>query len=142
MSYNKVILMGNLTRDPELKRLQGGASVLNFSIGVNKVWYDRNRQKQQQASFPSCVAWNGTADFIARYFAKGSPILIDGELRTREYTDTAGVKKYITEVLVTSAAFCGGKAGKDSPASPTNAAEPEAMPPFADLPPSLVDVPF
>lgn len=155
MSYNKVILMGNLTRDPELKRLQGGASVLNFNVGINKVWYDRNRQKQQEASFPSCVAWNRTAEFIAQYFRKGSPIMIDGELRTRDYVDTAsGQKRYVTEVLVQSAAFCGGAKKSDMPSAPQgmsaayDAPEEVGISPFVDepLPPEAHDasmkVPF
>lgn len=123
-SFNRVILMGNMTRDPDLKMLQGNNCVLNFSIGINKIWYDRNRQKQQKSAFPSCVAWNSVARFISQYFRKGSPILLEGELQTRTYEDTRDRSKhYVTEILVSRAEFAGG-----SGAQQTRQAEPETPP--------------
>lgn len=115
-SFNRVILMGNLTRDPDVKHFQGTNCVVNFSIGVNKVWFDKQGQKHEKASFPNCVAWGATARFIERYFTKGSPIHVEGELQTRTYQDNKGETRYITEILVSSVAFCGDARRDGAPA--------------------------
>lgn len=110
--FNKVILIGNLTRDPEVKHFQGNGCVLNFSIGINKKWYDNNGDAQEQVSFPNCVAWGKKALFIEKYFHKGSKILIEGELRTKTYKDQEGKTQYVTYVLVDNPQFAGGKRGE------------------------------
>ncbi|MBQ7187449.1 MAG: single-stranded DNA-binding protein [Ruminococcus sp.] len=105
---NKVILMGRITRDLELKQTPQGVAVLSFSIAV-----DRNFVKQgeeRQADFINCVAWRQQAEFISRYFGKGRMIAVEGNLRTRTFDDQSGNKRYVTEVYVDSVYFTGEKA--------------------------------
>lgn len=102
---NKVILMGRITRDLELKQTPNGISVLTFNIAI-----DRNYARQgeeRQADFISCVAWRSTAEFIHRYFGKGRMIALIGNLRTRSYDDKNGTKHYVTEVYVDEVSFTG-----------------------------------
>lgn len=102
---NRVILMGRITQELELKQTPSGTSVLSFSIAV-----DRNYSKQgeeRQTDFINCVAWRQQAEFISKYFGKGRMIAIEGNLRTRTYDDKNGVKHYVTEVYVDSVSFTG-----------------------------------
>lgn len=102
-SFNKVILIGHLTADPELKQTQSGVSVTSFSIGVNRRFKSENGQ--QDCDFITVVAWRNTAEFITRYFRKGQPILVCGQLQTRTWTDNQGSKRYATEVVADEANF-------------------------------------
>lgn len=105
---NRVILMGRITQDLELRTTAGGQSVLTFNIAV-----DRNFVKQgeeRQADFITCVAWRQQAEFISRYFAKGRLIAIEGNLRSRTYDDKNGTKHYVTEVYVDQVSFTGERA--------------------------------
>ena len=104
-SFNKVILMGRLTADPELKQTTSGVSVCRFTIAVDR----RYTKEEKQADFINVVAWRQTAEFISRYFAKGSAILVCGELQTRSWTDDQGNKRYVTEVVASEASFCEAK---------------------------------
>lgn len=106
MSLNKVILMGRLTGDPELKQTQGGASVVSFSIAVDRRF---NKDGEKKADFINIVAWRTTAEFVAKYFNKGSMIALVGELQTRTWEDNNGQKRYATEVIASEASFCGSK---------------------------------
>lgn len=101
-SLNKVILIGHLTADPELKQTQSGVSVCSFSIGVSRKY---SKDGQQTSDFINIVAWRTTAEFIARYFRKGNAICICGSLQTRSYTDHTGVKRYVTEVMAEEVNF-------------------------------------
>lgn len=106
MSLNKVFLMGRLTADPELKQTQSGTSVVSFSIAVDRRF---NKDEQKKADFISCVAWRTTAEFVAKYFSKGSMIALVGELQTRTWEDQNGQKRYATEVIASEVSFCGSK---------------------------------
>lgn len=106
-SFNKVILIGNMTADPELKKTPSGVSVTSFSIAVNRRF--AKQDGQQQTDFINIVAWRQTAEFVARYFTKGKPILICGQLQTRSWTDQNGQKHYVTEVVAEEAAFVENK---------------------------------
>jgi single-strand DNA-binding protein len=114
--------MGNLTRDPELKHLPRGTAVCELSLAVNKVWKDDQGQKQERASFFGCVAYGSTAENLAKYFSKGKPILIEGELTQETWEDKeTGKKREKTKVRIERFEFVGGNAsdngGKTS--SPT-----------------------
>ena len=102
-SFNKVILIGHLTADPELKQTQSGVSVTSFSIGVNRRFKRENGQ--QDCDFITVVAWRNTAEFITRYFRKGQPILVCGQLQTRNWTDNQGNKRNAVEVVADEATF-------------------------------------
>lgn len=98
---NKVILMGRLTADPELRQTQSGIAACRFIIAVNRKYADKNTG-ERQADFISCMAWRQTAGFISKYFSKGSMICVEGSLRTGSYQDRnhADVTHYTTDVLV------------------------------------------
>jgi single-strand DNA-binding protein len=112
-SFNKVILIGNLTADPELKTTQNGVSVTSFSIAVGR---RKVKDQEQQTDFINIVAWRNTAEFICNYFQKGKAILIVGSLQTRNWTDQEGQKRYVTEVVAEEAQFVEKKSDSASPA--------------------------
>ena len=103
---NKVLLQGRLTDHPELKTTNTGTPVCSFTLAV-----DRSYKKEggPTADFINCVTWKNTAEFVTRYFRKGQEMLVEGNLQVRNFTDQQGVKKYITEVQVSSVNFCGPK---------------------------------
>ena len=106
-NFNKVILGGRLTADPELKTTQTGTAVTSFSIAVNRRFAKQG--EQAQADFINCVAWRQQAEFITRFFRKGSSICVVGNLQTRTWTDQQGQKRYVTEVIVDEASFVDSK---------------------------------
>ena len=106
MSFNKVILMGRLTSDPELKQTQNGVTVTSFNIAVDRRF---KQGEERQTDFITIVAWRQTAEFVTRYFKKGSATLICGELQTRSWEDQQGNKRYATEVVANEVSFCESK---------------------------------
>lgn len=118
---NKVILMGRLTADPELRKTQSGVSCCRFTVAVDRPFADKATGKRE-ADFISCTAWKQTAEFVSRYFNKGKMIMLSGSLRTGSYTDRnhSDVTHYTTEVFVDSVEFCGDKSDKPS-TNPDNA---------------------
>ena len=103
-SFNKVILIGNMTADPELKQTTSGTSVCSFSIAINRR-FAKADQGQQNVDFINIVTWRQQAEFVSRYFKKGNPILICGQLQTRNWTDNQGQKRYATEVVADEVSF-------------------------------------
>ncbi len=103
---NRVILMGRLTADPELRQTPQGTSVTRFTIAV-----DRRFRKEggQQADFITCVAWRQTAEFVCRFFGKGRMIAVEGQLQSRTWDDKDGKRQYSTEVMVDNAFFTSSK---------------------------------
>ncbi len=99
MNLNKVFILGNLTRDPVTKALPSGSSVASFSIATNRFFTDKQGQKQQQVEFHNIVAFGKLADTASSYLTKGSLVLIEGRIQTRSWQDTAGIKKYRTEII-------------------------------------------
>ena len=111
-SFNKVILIGHLTADPELKQTTSGLPVTSFSIGVNRRFTKQG--EQPQTDFINIVCWRQTAEFVARYFTKGKPILICGSLQTRSWVDKDGNKRYTTEVVADELEVLQGLADKQA----------------------------
>lgn len=107
-SFNKVILVGNLTATPELKQTNTGISVCSFSVAVGRKFA---KGTEAVTDFFSVVAWRATAEFVAKYFAKGNPILVCGSLQNRSYTDSKGEKHTVTEVVADEVAFVAPKSG-------------------------------
>lgn len=105
-SFNKVILIGNLTADPELKQTNTGLSVCNFSLAINR---RTKTDGGQNVDFINVVAWRQTAEFVAKYFKKGRPLLVCGQLQTRNWTDAQGNKRYSTEVVADEVTFVENK---------------------------------
>ena len=119
---NNVVLMGRLVATPELRSTGTGVSVASFRLAVDRDFAKAGEQRQ--ADFIDCVAWRGTAEFITRYFQKGSMIAITGRIQTSNYEDKNGNKRTRVDVVVDNASFCGSKAesgttgGYSAPAAP------------------------
>ncbi len=106
LNLNKVVLAGRITADPELKQTATGISVLSFTIAVNRRFASRNsEQGENQADFINVVAWRQTAEFISKYFRKGSAICVTGSIQTRNWQDQNGQRRYATEVVADDATF-------------------------------------
>ncbi len=106
LNLNKVVLCGRLTADPELKQTQSGIAVVSFTLAVNRRFQrGADGQANSQADFISCVAWRQTAEFISKYFRKGSSLCVTGSIQTRTWNDNTGAKRYATDVVVDEAMF-------------------------------------
>lgn len=105
-NINKSVIGGRLTANAELKATPSGVSVCSFTVAVNR---KAAKDKEQQTDFITCVAWRQTAEFISRYFTKGSSICVVGSIQTRSWTDNNGGKRYATELVVDEAYFVDGK---------------------------------
>lgn len=110
---NKAVLVGNLTRDPEQRTTQNGFAVTSFTVAVQRRFKDADGT--YKADFINCVAWRSTAEFIAKYFTKGSRIGIAGTIQTRNYDDANGVRRYVTEIVVDEAEFAASKGKGEAP---------------------------
>lgn len=99
MDLNKVMLIGNIVRDPEMRTTPNGKNVSSFSIATNRVWTDASNQKQTKAEFHNIVAWGRLAEITNQYLKKGSKIYLEGRLETRSWDDPNGIKRYRTEVI-------------------------------------------
>jgi single-strand DNA-binding protein len=126
---NCVTLIGRLTADPELRTTTTGKSVANFRIAVDRAY---SKGDNKQTDFITIVAWENTADFISKYFGKGSMIALRGEIQTRNYEDKDGNKRTATEVLAREVSFCGGK-NETSPGQTAAPAAPTYTPAPADF---------
>lgn len=125
---NRVIIMGRITHDLELKQTPNGVSVLSFSVAV-----ERNFAKQgeeRQADFIDCVAWRQTAEFISKFFGKGRMIALEGEIQTRTYQDKDGNKRKATEIVVDNASFTGEAKQGGYSSYNTSEAAPAGTPPI------------
>ena len=129
-NFNKVIIGGRLCADPELKTTPSGISTTSLNIAVNR---KVKSGEEIKADFISCVAWRNNAEFITRYFHKGSSICIIGSLQTRNWTDSSGNKHYVTEVVVDEVTFVDSK-GSDNSASYTAPPQMEEVTDDEDLP--------
>lgn len=104
--YNKAILIGRMTADPELKQTQSGIYVVAFSIAVDRKYTSGGERK---ADFLNITAWRNSAEFVCKYFHKGEPIGIEGSIQTRNYEDKNGNKRTVTEIVADNVFFVGGK---------------------------------
>jgi len=151
MYLNKVFILGNLTRDPELKALPSGTKVTQFSLATNRVWRDQQGQKQEDTQFHNVVVFGRQAETTAQYVKKGDMVLIEGRLQTRSWDGQDGQKRYRTEIVADRVQFGpkrsgGGGSPMSSPAqeAPANLGEggkvPEIEYPEEDINPD--DIPF
>ncbi len=122
MYLNKALLIGNLTRDPELKAIPSGIKVCSFSIATNRVWKDKNGAKQEAVDFHNIVVFGRQAETVAQYMKKGSQVMIEGRMQTRSWDDAAtNTKKYRTEVIADRVQF-GSGSGSSAPRSDSSKA--------------------
>lgn len=124
MYLNKVFVLGNLTADPNVRSLPSGQSVANFSLATNRVFYNKNREKKEQTQFHNIVAFGRSAEVIQQYLKKGSLVLIEGRLQTRSWEDSAGNKRYRTEII-TERFQMGPRAGAVTPPTPPSEKTPQ-----------------
>ena len=129
---NNVVLMGRITHDLELKSTATGVSVVSFTLAVERAFAPQGEKRQ--ADFIDCVAWRNTAEFITRYFNKGSMLAVTGAIQTRNYEDKNGNKRKAVEVLIDTASFCGEKSN--------NAPNLNVAPPANDIEAIDDDLPF
>lgn len=108
MSVNKVILVGRLGSDPEVRYTQGGSAVANFNVATNEVWTDKSGQKQERTEWHRVVVWGKQAELAKQYLTKGRQVYLEGKLQTRQWQDKEGQTKYTTEVQVQTIQFLGG----------------------------------
>ena len=111
MSVNKAILVGNLGRDPEVRFTGSGKAVANFSIATSEVFSDAQGQRQERTEWHNIVVWGKQAETCGQYLQKGRQVYIEGSIRTRQYDDKEGNKRYITEIVAQRVQFLGGGGG-------------------------------
>ncbi len=130
MYLNKAIIIGNLTRDPELKALPSGVKVCTFGLATNRVWKDKNGVKQESVDYHNIVVFDRQAETSAQYLKKGSSALVEGRMQTRSWTASDGQKKYRTEVVANSVQFGNrpGGAGGSNGSAPQGGGKSEVPP--------------
>ncbi len=144
-SVNRVILVGNLGRDPELRYIQSGQAVANFSVATNEKWRDKEGNNQERTEWHRIVVWGKSAENCAQYLVKGRSVYIEGKLQTREWEDREGNKRTTTEIVAQTVQFLGGRSGagaggdiqqdRAGPQEPQEPQEPQdAGPPPSDVP--------
>ena len=136
-SLNKVILIGRLTADPELKQTGSGVAVTSFTLAVDR---KHNKDTEKKADFITIVAWRQTAEFICKYFRKGSAIIVLGELQTRSWDDSNGKKHYSTEVVASEVSFAESKKNTETNSPTASNFEAYAQANFEEV--EDVDLPF
>lgn len=122
MYLNKAIIIGNLTRDPELKSLPSGIQVASFSVATNRVWKDKSGAKQESADYHNVVVFGRQAEIVSQYMKKGSSILVEGRMQTRSWDAADGQKKYRTEIVADRIQF-GARGSGSQPSQNASAAK-------------------
>ena len=149
--FSKAIIVGNLTRDPEMRTTPSGAQVCGFSVAVNRTYKDSSGQQQEAVSFIDCTAWGRAAEIITQYAQKGSGIMVCGRLDQRSWEDKEGQKRSRVEIVVEDFNFMGGNNGgsrnsnnnnMDNNGSSAAATQDVAPDDISDDPIDLSDIPF
>lgn len=117
LGYSKTILMGNLGADPIVRSTPGGVKVATITLATHKVWFDDKKQKQETTEWHRIVVWRGAAEIVAKYLRKGSPLFVEGENKTRKWSDSQGQDRYTTEVHASEIRLLGGGNREDVPAA-------------------------
>ncbi|MFH1441915.1 MAG: single-stranded DNA-binding protein [Candidatus Omnitrophota bacterium] len=125
-SFNKVLLIGNLTKDPELRYTPQGTAVINMRIAVNRRFKDRNQESKEETCFVTIVAWDKQAETCNQYLHKGSPVFVEGRLQSRSWEDNAGQKRNVIEVRAERVQFLGGPGQSKSASTAENVSNNDA----------------
>jgi single-strand DNA-binding protein len=141
MSVNKVILIGNLGKDPEVRYTATGRAVARFPIATSEVWNDSDGNRQERTEWHNIIVWGKQGETCGQYLSKGRQAYIEGSIRTRSYDDKSGQKRYVTEIIAQRVRFLGGGGGtrvapEAEADAPAEAASGGAQAPFDD------DIPF
>jgi single-strand DNA-binding protein len=129
---NRVILIGNLGKDPEIRSLEGGVKVANFSLATTETFKGKNGEKIDQTEWHNIVLWRGLAEVAESYLKKGNTIFIEGKIKTRDWTDKDGNKRYTTEIVADNMVMLGGRKDQsggeyNGPHKPEKAPQPETL---------------
>ena len=127
-SLNRATILGNLTRDPEVKQITSGQSVCSFSVATSRSWTAADGTKQEASDFHNIVAWGKLAEICGQYLTKGKKVYVEGRLQTRDWEGTDGVKKYRTEIVAENLIMLDGKGGAPA-GSGTGSGTPVFTPP-------------
>ena len=143
-SVNKVILVGNLGRDPELRYIPSGQAVANFTVATNERWRDKEGNNQERTEWHRIVVWGKSAENCAQFLQKGRSVYVEGKLQTQEWEDKEGNKRKTTEVVAQTVQFLGGRGGTEPGGGPTGGSgssgssssggESSGPPPSSDVP--------
>jgi single-strand DNA-binding protein len=117
MGVNKVILVGNVGKDPDVRHLDSGVSVASFPLATSETYRNKESQKVTNTEWHNIVVWRGLAEVVEKYVKKGDPLYLEGKIRTRSYDDKDGNKKYITEIVVDNMQMLGSKQSNDNNSS-------------------------
>lgn len=139
-NFNRVIMIGNLTRDPELRYTPTSSAVANFGIAVNRVYKNKQGEKQEEVNFFNVVAWTRTAELCAEYLHKGSPVMIEGRLASRSWEDKDGGKRNTVEIVAENVQFL--SSGRGATAGPGSERKEAAVAPAAGEMELDEDIPF
>jgi single-strand DNA-binding protein len=149
MYLNKALVIGNLTRDPEMRSLPSGVQVTSFSVATNRVWKDKNGAKQESADYHNIVVFGRQAETVAQFLRKGSSVLVEGRMQTRSWDGPDGKKNYRTEIVADRVQFGprGAGAGAAAPTASAPKQDDKEVPPMEtiDYPEesiNLDDIPF
>lgn len=142
MYLNKAVIIGNLTRDPEIKALPSGIKVCSFSLATNRVWKDKNGAKQESVDYHNIVVFGRQAETAGQYLKKGSSALVEGRMQTRSWDGTDGQKRYRTEIVADRVQFGTRAGGASAPASGQKPVATNDDPAQKDAPPvDTIDYP-
>jgi single-strand DNA-binding protein len=145
-SLNKVMLIGNLGKDPEVRYTPEGTPVANFSLATSENWTDKSGSRQDHTEWHTIVAWSRLADLAKKYLSKGRQVYIEGRLRTREWNDRDGNKRRTTEVIATQMVLLGSRSQSSDtgyqPMDTATRADAPQEPPFDDIGITDSDIPF
>jgi len=108
-SINKVILIGNLGKDPEVRHLEGGVAVARFPLATSETFKDKNGERQERTEWHNIVLWRGLAEVSEKYLRKGQSVYIEGKIRSNNYTDKDGIQRYSTEIVADNMTMLGGR---------------------------------
>ncbi len=141
-SYNRVVLLGNLTRDPQLSFTPANTPLCKFGIATNRKWKDRDGNPQEEVCYVDCTLFGRGGEVFNQYMSKGRPVLVEGRLQFQQWSTAEGEKRSKHEVIVENFTFLGGRGGEDAApqgTAHTSAADPT---PSGQTPPADVDIPF
>lgn len=135
-SLNRVQLIGNIGKDPEVRYTSGGAAVASFSVATNESWKDKEGNLQERTEWHNIVAWNRLAEICGEYLKKGAKVYVEGRMQTRSYEDKEGVKRYTTEIVAGDLIMLGSKEGGQKneippppePPAPTQSSKTDDLP--------------
>jgi len=141
MSVNKVILVGNLGKDPEVRFTNSGSAVARLAVATSEVWNDRDGNRQERTEWHNVVVWGKQGEHCGQYLAKGRQVYVEGSIRNRSYDDKNGNKRYVTEIVAQRVQFLGGGGGTRL-AQQTESAPADEAQSSGGQPPIDDDVPF